>query len=179
MTNPFNRADKHGAPDMRPIAPPSAETPMQPPVNQTITLPSAMVPAERPMRPITIDNVQFMTAAEQVEHGHRTRGEPTYAELLAINADLLDALEGLCSADFGFTNDEWDVADAAIARARGIARRVCDIRFVCSGHAPADSRCGISTHCTRQLGHIGRHERAHPDIHGVVIRHAAATTLEG
>ena len=38
MTNPFNRADKHGAPDMRPTSPPSAETPMQPPVNQTITL---------------------------------------------------------------------------------------------------------------------------------------------
>ena len=66
MTNPFNRADKHGAPDMRVTAPPSAGTPMQPPVN-----------------------VQFMTAREQVEHGHRTRGEPTYAELQAINAEML------------------------------------------------------------------------------------------
>ena len=34
-----------------------------------------------------------MTAREQVEHGHRTRGEPTYAELQAINAELLAALE--------------------------------------------------------------------------------------
>ena len=70
MTNPFNRADKHGAPDMRVTPTPSAETPMPPPAN-----------------------VQFMTAREQVEHGHRTRGEPTYAELQAINAELLAALE--------------------------------------------------------------------------------------
>ena len=38
------------------------------------------------------DGGQFMTAREQVEHGHRTRGEPTYAELQAINAELLAAL---------------------------------------------------------------------------------------
>ena len=76
MTNPFNRADKHGAPDIRPTAPPSAETPMRPP---------------------TVANVQFMTAAEQVEHGHRTRGEPTYAELQAITADLFVALLNMLS----------------------------------------------------------------------------------
>ena len=34
---------------MRVTAPVSAEKPMQPPVNQTVTLPSAMVPAETPM----------------------------------------------------------------------------------------------------------------------------------
>ena len=48
LTNPFRRADKHGASDMRPTAPASAEMPMQSPVNQTITLPSAMVPAMDP-----------------------------------------------------------------------------------------------------------------------------------
>ena len=99
MTNPFNRADKHGAPDMRPTAPASAETPMRPP---------------------TVDNVQFMTAREQVEHGHRTRGEPTYAELQAINAELLAALEGALSG--GALHPKTDAADrarAAIAKAKG------------------------------------------------------------
>ena len=98
MTNPFNRADKHGAPDMRPTAPASAE---------------------KPMRPITIDNVQFMTAAEQVEHGHRTRGEPTYAELQAINAELLGALERIMRQNI--IPDYWTCfADAnhAIAKAK-------------------------------------------------------------
>ena len=55
LTNPFKRADKHGAPDIRPTAPASAEMPMQPPVNQTITLPSAEVPAEPPKREHGID----------------------------------------------------------------------------------------------------------------------------
>ena len=36
MTNPFNRADKHGAPDMRPTAPPSAETPMRTTIGRAI-----------------------------------------------------------------------------------------------------------------------------------------------
>ena len=50
LTNPFRRADKHGAPDMRVTAPASAEMPMMHPGrgNRTITLPSAMVPAEGP-----------------------------------------------------------------------------------------------------------------------------------
>ena len=65
---------------------------------------------------------QFMTAAEQVEHGHRTRGEPTYAELLAQRDELLVALEGLINPK-GFLPDfeEYDAAEAAIAKAKGIA----------------------------------------------------------
>ena len=34
---------------------------------------------------------QFMTAAEQVEHGHTARGEPTYAELQAHRDNLPEA----------------------------------------------------------------------------------------
>ena len=50
LTNPFRRADKHGAQDMRPSAPASAEMPMMHPgrSNRTITLPSAEVPATDP-----------------------------------------------------------------------------------------------------------------------------------
>ena len=106
MTNPFNRADKHGAPDMRVTPPPSAETPMPPPAN-----------------------VQFMTAREQVEHGHRTRGEPTYAELQAINAELLAALESVGMEDdidiaAGFvlvSIPTMEIIHAAILKTKGIA----------------------------------------------------------
>ena len=47
LTNPFRRADKHGAPSMRPTAPASAEMPMMHlgRGNRPITLQSAMVPA--------------------------------------------------------------------------------------------------------------------------------------
>ena len=38
LTNPFRRADKHGAPDMRPTAPASAEMPMQSPVGFAPTI---------------------------------------------------------------------------------------------------------------------------------------------
>ena len=93
MTNPFNRADKHGAPDMRPTAPPSAETPMQPPVNQTITLPSAMVPAEPPK------DLPFAEVVEWADRVHITRGNPTYAELKASHAGLIAALESLVDDD--------------------------------------------------------------------------------
>ena len=62
---------------------------------------------------------QFMTAAEQVEHGHTARGEPTYAELQAINADLLAALEQ-CQRHFRIVpNQLGAVVDAAIAKAKG------------------------------------------------------------
>ena len=103
MTNPFNMADKHGAPDMRVTAPPSAETPMTNPMWR-----------------------QTMTAAEQVEHGHRTRGEPTYAELQAINAELLAALEkaketiaywhGSIGLDLYQQSPEMQIVNAAIAQ---------------------------------------------------------------
>ena len=105
MTNPFNRADKHGAPDIRPTAPPSAETPMRPP---------------------TVANVQFMTAAEQVEHGHRTRGEPTYAELQAINVELLAALR-------------WAIADFRYAIGKGV-----DCPSYCTALAVYDKAKGIA-----------------------------------
>ena len=72
---------------------------------------------------------QFMTAAEQVEHGHTVRGEPTYAELQAINADLLKALSQMVN-EFGCYDDcRWfrtgqhdgicDDAHAVIAKAKG------------------------------------------------------------
>ena len=71
---------------------------------------------------------QFMTAAEQVEHGRRVRGEPTYDELQAINADLLAALEAMQN-HFGLLEDNImlheDARNAsrmsrtAIAKAKG------------------------------------------------------------
>ena len=65
---------------------------------------------------------QFMTAAEQVEHGHRVRGEPTYAELHAINADLLAALD-LCLSTMAAVSPEGIIAvlsaRTAIAKAKG------------------------------------------------------------
>ena len=65
MTNPFNRADKHGAPDMRPTPPPSAETPMEPPPG------------------LYIDGTLYPFDASR----------PADAELKAINVNLLAALE--------------------------------------------------------------------------------------
>ena len=72
---------------------------------------------------------QKMTAAEWVEYAHRVRGEPTYAELQAINADLLKALSQMVN-EFGCYDDcRWfrtgqhdgicDDAHAVIAKAKG------------------------------------------------------------
>ena len=65
---------------------------------------------------------QFMTAAEQVEHGHTARGEPTYAELQAVNAEILSALEEIanCGHDY-YCQGECpnEIARAAIAKAKG------------------------------------------------------------
>ena len=60
LTNPFRRADKHGAPDMRVTAPASAEMPMMHPGrgNRPITLPSATVPAEPPGVDQIADDIQ-------------------------------------------------------------------------------------------------------------------------
>ena len=73
---------------------------------------------------------QFMTAAEQVEHGHTARGEPTYAELQAINVRLLAALEGMQTGKGCFDTCRWEYsgrhhaicleATYAIAKARGV-----------------------------------------------------------
>ena len=74
---------------------------------------------------------QTGTAAEQVEHGHTARGEPTYAELQAINVRLLAALEGMQQANGCFDgcygpsdrrHHERICQDArfAIAKARGV-----------------------------------------------------------
>ena len=64
---------------------------------------------------------QFMTASEQIEEGHRRHGEPTYAELVAINADLVAALEKMLDAPGLSMLDQYgDVernARAAIAKA--------------------------------------------------------------
>ena len=54
-------------------------------------------------------NPQFMTAAEQVEHGHTARGEPTYAGLQAINAELLTALD-LCLSTMAVVSPEGAIA---------------------------------------------------------------------
>ena len=40
-----------------------------------------------------MSSIQFMTAREQVEESHRLRGEPTYAELKEINAEMLAELK--------------------------------------------------------------------------------------
>ena len=72
--------------------------------------------------------VQFMTAHEQVDAGHRTRGEPTYAELQAQRDALLFALEALLSemnpptpGSIGATRILMviDAVRAAIAKAKG------------------------------------------------------------
>jgi hypothetical protein len=60
MANPFRRADRHGAPSIRPTSPESAETPMpDPAVTQDIPLeedravnrPAAPPSVETPMEP--------------------------------------------------------------------------------------------------------------------------------
>ena len=58
MANPFKRADRHGAPSIRPTPPESAETPMPDPtqtrdlpVNRPLTPPSAETPMEPPPPP--------------------------------------------------------------------------------------------------------------------------------
>ena len=61
--------------------------------------------------------VQFMTAREQVDAGHRARGEPTYAELQAQRDALLAVLErayageAICSHPEHWCGncDDWDV----------------------------------------------------------------------
>lgn len=66
MANPFRRADRHGAPSIRPTSPESAETPMPDPmignrdlpgetrdlpVNRPVAPPSAETPMEPPPTP--------------------------------------------------------------------------------------------------------------------------------
>ena len=58
MANPFRRADRHGAPSIRPTPPESAETPMPDPtqtsdlpVNRPLTSQSAETPMEPPPAP--------------------------------------------------------------------------------------------------------------------------------
>ena len=73
---------------------------------------------------------QFMTAAEQVEHGHTARGEPTYAKLQEQRDVLLAALEqimvfggGCCCPQAGGPPNPHSQtcreARAAIAKAKG------------------------------------------------------------
>ena len=72
---------------------------------------------------------QFRTSAEWVEYAHTVRGEPTYAELQTINADLLKALSQMIN-EFGCYDDcRWfrtgkhdgicDDAHAVVAKAKG------------------------------------------------------------
>ena len=72
--------------------------------------------------------VQFMTAREQVDAGHRARGEPTYAELQVQRDALLSALEALLAeinpptpGSIGATRVlmALDAARAAIAKVKG------------------------------------------------------------
>ena len=51
---------------------------------------------------------QFMTSAEWVEYAHKVRGEPTYAELQAINVRLLAALEGMQTDKGCFDTCRWE-----------------------------------------------------------------------
>ena len=84
-----------------------------------------LLPHDIPRRAMT----QMETAAEQVEHGHTARGEPTYAELQAINADLLTALEQMQERNGCFDGCRGPAdrnhgracldARAAIAKAKG------------------------------------------------------------
>ena len=50
MANPFRRADRHGAPSIRPTPPESAETPMQDPI-EVGALPAETrdLPVDRPV----------------------------------------------------------------------------------------------------------------------------------
>ena len=60
MANPFRRADRHGAPSIRPTPPESAETPMPDPTvtqdlpieaDRAVDRPAAPPSAETPMQP--------------------------------------------------------------------------------------------------------------------------------
>ena len=56
MANPFRRADRHGAPSIRPTPPESAETPMQDPI-EAGTLPAETrdLPVDRPVAPTSAE----------------------------------------------------------------------------------------------------------------------------
>ena len=106
MTNPFKRAEKHGAPDMRVTPPPSAETPMQPPPE----LETALAHRTR-QRDEEIDR-NFKIGTRMIE-------------LQAINAELLAALERAlqsvckCGSSDCYETNVRRQANAAIAKARG------------------------------------------------------------
>ena len=52
MANPFRRADRHGAPSIRPTPPESAETPMpDPTVTQDLPIETHDLPVNRPEAP--------------------------------------------------------------------------------------------------------------------------------
>ena len=56
MANPFRRADRHGAPSIRPTQPESAETPMPDPI-EAGALPAETrdLPVDRPVAPPSAD----------------------------------------------------------------------------------------------------------------------------
>ena len=70
MANPFRRADRHGAPSIRPTPPESAETPMTDPAQTNdllVNRPAAPPSAETPMEP--------PPAPPPPNHGQATRRE--------------------------------------------------------------------------------------------------------
>ena len=67
MTNPFNRADKHGAPDMRVTPPESAETPMQPTAAELWP----RTRGEPTYAELKAQRNELMAALELMAYGHR------------------------------------------------------------------------------------------------------------
>ena len=56
MANPFKRADRHGAPSIRPTPPESAETPMPDPiVTGDLPVETSDLPVDRPAAPPTAE----------------------------------------------------------------------------------------------------------------------------
>ena len=70
---------------------------------------------------------QMMTAAELVEHTHIQKGEPTYDELKAINAEMLEVIEAALKKYEWGGNGRWELPDdhwmnkgyAVVAKAKG------------------------------------------------------------
>ena len=121
MTNPFNRADKHGAPDMRVTAPPSAETPMQRPSCVQFMMARAWRISE------AYGVIEVWQGGQPIASmsGPTYEAERRNAHLVAAAPELLMQLEYAHHALVGLgvrQNDEMmlDIR-AAIAKAKGIA----------------------------------------------------------
>ena len=114
---------------------------------------------------------QMVTVDEQAAHGHKARGEPTYAELQAINVGLLAALELMA---YGHRHEHqcdcYKQVDAAIAKAKRLSTPTGNPKYPDSlgVHAGLIGYCEDSDslhECGRDRSVVGIHECGLPGCH--------------